>query len=333
MRIWFNRGYSLAPISAAIMAAEPSLEVYASVGQGLPARPGPIVTWVEPEGTTAAYLDWVREQISCYGIDVFVPTRYRALVAAADLPCKVALPASSPTLALLEDKYAFAEATSAMDCHLPTQLVADSDALERAIAEYAGREGPAAIPCIKPRNGVNGEGFWILTKDGPMCHLRNPDARRIRSDLYISALREQEQEGAAHDLVLMEYLPGPEVSFDILCQDGQLLKYAARTKLPNGDQAVQSAHLLEHHVASLVAMFGLSGVVNAQFRRHADGSWKILEINARPAGGSVYSESVGCGILVDWARLLTGMITPDNVGRNVVDTHIRFVSSVEQVSI
>ncbi|EZP84317.1 MULTISPECIES: ATP-grasp domain-containing protein [Sphingomonadaceae] len=329
MRIWFNRGYSLAPISAAIMAAEPSIEVYASIGQGLPARPGPIETWVEPEGSTAAYLDWVKNQISCYGIDIFVPTRHRTLIATADLPCKVALPASPPTLALLEDKYSFAEATSVLDCHLPTQLIAGSDALERAITDYAGQ----VPPCIKPRNGVNGEGFWILTKDGAMRHLRNPDARRIRGDLYISALREQEHEGASHDLVLMEYLPGPEVSFDILCDDGQLLKYAARTKLSNGDQTVQSAHPLERDVASLVAMFGLSGVVNAQFRRHADGSWKILEINARPAGGSVYSESVGCGILADWARLLAGMVTPDNIGQNAVDTHIRFASSIEQVLI
>ncbi len=329
MRIWFNRGYSLAPISAAIMAAEPSIEVYVSISEGLPSRPGPVETWIEPEGITATYLDWVREQISCYGVDIFVPTRHRTLVATALLPCKVALPASPITLSLLEDKYAFAQATSALDCHLPTQLVAGSDALERAITDYAGEK----LPCIKPRNGVNGEGFWILTKDSPMRHLRYPDARRIRSDLYISALRAQEQEGAAYDLVLMEYLPGPEVSFDILCQDGQLLKYAARTKLSNGDQIVQSAHPLERHVASLVAMFGLSGVVNAQFRRHADGSWKVLEINARPAGGSVYSESVGCGILADWARLLTGMIAPDRISRNAVDTRIRFASSVEQVSI
>src|SRR3546814_11156841 len=69
----------------------------------------------------------------------------------------------------------------------------------------------------------------------------------------------------------MPYLPGPEISFDILAVHGKMLKYAARTKLGTGRQHIVSRHPLEDLVASIVAKFSLHGVVNAQFRRAEDG--------------------------------------------------------------
>src|SRR3546814_3030735 len=78
-----------------------------------------------------------------------------------------------------------------------------------------------------------------------------------------------------------------------------MLEYAARTNLGTGRQHIVSRHPLENLVASIVAKFSLHGVVNAQFRRAEDGRWLLLEINARPAGGVVYAEQVGCGLIAD----------------------------------
>src|SRR3546814_5513376 len=99
-----------------------------------------------------------------------------------------------------------------------------------------------------------------------------------------------------------------------------MLKYAARTKLGTGRQHIVSRHPLEDLVASIVAKFSLHGVVNAQFRRAEDGRWLLLEINARPAGGVVYADQVGCSLIADWAGLLTGRLTPDTNDRSEVNT-------------
>src|SRR3546814_20321241 len=96
------------------------------------------------------------------------------------------------------------------------------------------------------------------------------------SDLqYLAAVRDQELRGPIDDIVVMPYLPGPEISFDILAVDGKMLKYAARTKLGTGRQHIVSRHPLENLVASIVAEFSHHGVVNAQFRRADDGPWQI----------------------------------------------------------
>src|SRR3546814_359097 len=150
----------------------------------------------------------------------------------------------------------------------------------------------------------------------PMAHLKDSERSCIRPEQYLSAVRDQELRGPIDDIVVMPYLPGPEISFDILAVHGKMLKYAARTKLGTGRQHIVSRHPLEDLVTSIVAKFSLHGVVNAQFRRAEDGRWLLLEINARPAGGVVYEAQVGCSLLADWAGLLTGRLTPDTARKS-----------------
>lgn len=331
MRIWFNRGFSLAPIAALMRAAVPGLDVFISVGAGKPQYDGPTASWIEPDCTIPDYLDWVREIIATHAIDIFIPTRHREAIAQADLPCRVELPATLPVLHLLEDKYAFADAIGSEPFHLRTELIGSSAALSQALIDFAASHPEGAIPCVKPRAGVNGLGFWMLTQKGATTHLDDPDRRRIRADLYIDALRARETEAPVKDLVLMEYLPGPEISFDILAHRGTLLKYVARTKLPSGRQHIQSEHPLSPEVSGLVARFALHGLVNAQFRRADNGDWKLLEINARPAGGVVYAEQAGATLLADWARLLTGAITPGDIDLGRIDTEVSFSTCAHPV--
>lgn len=332
MRIWFNRGFSLASISQAMMSAEPGLEVFASVARGKPQHTGPVETWVEPETDPGNYLKWVQDKVAENAIDVLIPTHYRNTLRDAELPCRVEFPASQEVLKLLEDKFRFAEDLRAVEFHLETELVTSSAQLEAAIATFSERFGEAAIPCVKPRNGVNGFGFWKLIPDKPMAHLENPDAREIKADLYLAALCQQEASKPFRDMVLMEYLPGPEVSFDILAHHGRVVRYAARTKLTTGKQRIQTEHPLSAYAGQLVARYALNGVINVQFRKHMDGSWKVLEINARPAGGVVYAEAVGAGILAGWAGLLTGRLNADALEGTMIDTEISFETAVQRLA-
>src|SRR3546814_5560577 len=91
----------------------------------------------------------------------------------------------------------------------------------------------------------------------PMAHLKDSERRCIRPEQYLTAVRDQELRGPIDDIVVMPYLPGPEISFDILAVNGEMLKYAARTKLGTGRQHIVSRHPLEDLVASIVAKFSL----------------------------------------------------------------------------
>ncbi|MBT0671477.1 ATP-grasp domain-containing protein [Novosphingobium profundi] len=332
MRIWFNRGFSLAPIAKAMMAADPTLEVFVSTGAGLPIYEGPTQTWVEPKLDDQAYLDWVCSQITEHAIDVFVPTARRHLFASADMPCKVHLPADIPTLDLLEDKFLFAKELEADEIHLPTICAQTKGELVEILAEFRAAY-PDIDPCVKPRLGVNGHGFWTLSKTvSPLAHLMNPDARRIREDLFIAALAaEEEEERVIRPLVLMPFLPGPEVSFDVLAHRGAILKYVARTK-EGTRQRLQTSHPLEAAAKALVDRFSLHGIVNVQFRRAEDASWKALEINSRPAGGSVYGEPFGTQLIGDWGGLLSGRLAPEQVSKPTLDLNLEMATGLRELS-
>lgn len=326
MRIFFNRGFSLAPIAKALMAADPSLEVVIGVGDGMPIYPGSHETWIEPSVDDEAYAEWIRTQISQNAIDIFIPTRRRKLLASVHLPCRVHLPANIATLELLEDKFAFAAAIADEEFHLKTLAIDSAADLENILPLFATVLADK-VPCVKPRLGVNGHGFWKLSNGSPMTHILNPDVRVMRQDLFLAALKAQEADGTLSQFVLMEYLPGPEVSFDVLCNHGTILKYVARTKEAS-HQRLQTNHPLEVAAQNLVARFSLHGVVNVQFRKAYDGSWKALEINARPAGGSVYGEDFGTSLLADWGGLLTGRLTPETVSQPDLDFKLQMVSNL-----
>lgn len=328
MRIWFNRGFSLAPIAKAMIAANPSLEVIISVQEGAAIKEGPTATWFEPTCDDETYYEWACEQILENDIDVFVPTRRRRLFEGY-VPCKVHLPATQTNLEMIEDKYVFAKTMLGQDFHLETLSACSSEDLRAQLIKWATRN-PGKIPCVKPRYGVNGHGFWKLTHGSALSHLMNPDDREIRQDLYLQAIEAVEKTGSMQPIVLMEYLPGPEVSFDVLAHEGKILKYIARTKL-GSIQHLQSTHPLEEAAATLTAAYDLHGLVNIQFRKARSGAWKVLEINARPAGGCIYSEEFGGGLIGDWGALLAGHVRPEQITRPTIDVQIEMVSTPVRV--
>jgi phosphoribosylamine-glycine ligase len=331
MRIFFNRGFSLAPIAKAMMAADPSLAVYISTGEGMPSYDGATATVVEPSLPNSEYLAWVEHQITANQIDIFIPTRKRALLATTSLPCRVEMPGAPEVLALLEDKHAFAAALTDQEFHLPTLTANGSQELRDALEQFRQTARAHAIACVKPRHGVNGHGFWKFDAKSPTSHLLDPDSRSIQPEMFLAAMEAEERcYGQAKPVVLMEFLPGPEVSFDVLAYQGSILRYIARTKLEDR-QHLQSSHSLEPAARELVRRFNLTGVVNVQFRKAEDGSWKVLEINARPAGGSVYAEQFGGRLLADWAGLLTGRIGANDVDQTSIDLEIAFESKLALV--
>src|SRR3546814_15685980 len=53
-RIWFNRGFSLAPIAGLTRAADPSLDVFVSVAHQSAHYNGPTDPWIDGDGLAPA---------------------------------------------------------------------------------------------------------------------------------------------------------------------------------------------------------------------------------------------------------------------------------------
>lgn len=328
MRFWFNRGYSLEPIAKAMMKAHPDLEIYTSPKAGAPLHQGVSGSWNDLDTTNMdedsdEYASWAVDRIAENQIDVFIPTANRKSISKYAMQCNVHMPADMDCLNIIEDKYEFSKSIEDQESCLHTFLVEGQKAEQtlNLILQFFHTFKEGLTLCAKPRRGVNGHGFWILKGEDHSSHILHSEMRIITPQAYAAALKEQSRHQQVDDIVIMEYLPGPEVSFDILAHEGQMLKYIARTKA-NGMQHLQSEHPLADIARYLVKKFKLHGVVNVQFRKAKDGSWKVLEINARPAGGVVYGEEFGGTVLADWAALLMGKkqakdIKPDNIDLKV----------------
>jgi len=321
MRIWFTRGFSLQAIGACVQEALPAHHVLISGGPG---RPGDRFVAIEEPGTgdEASYLDFVRATVAREAIDLVVPTRRAALLDRSrdGIACRIETAAPAASLDTINDKLAFARALGD-DPLLPVGFAVHGlDDFDRAIAWFEER---GKVACIKPAKGVNGAGFQTLIDDDLLTQLAFPDRREIRPEVMRTAIRAAERAGTLEPQIVMEFLPGEELSFDALCWHGRLLKYAVRTKIDEQVQTLVTRHELAGEVAALIERFALHGLVNVQFRHRADGTPAILEINPRPAGGSVFSEQAGGGLIGDWARLLAGEMQAREVASTDIAVTLR----------
>lgn len=165
--------------------------------------------------------------------------------------------------------------------------------------------------CVKPVIGVNGSGYWHLTHEDSLI-FSDPDRRRMPPEAYFTGLGIDPN--SSTPLLLGEWLPGPEVSIDILCWEGEPLIHACRTKKIDRDaQHISSNHSMIEHARMLARKFKFHGIISVQYRKDKDGNWKILEINCRPAGGSINSEDAGFGIITGWTLLLIGAARPEDI--------------------
>jgi biotin carboxylase len=98
------------------------------------------------------------------------------------------------------------------------------------------------------------------------------------------------QQPRFRDVLVMQYLPGPERSVDCLAHDGKLICCVVRRKPmgTEGAQLLEENPAIEELARRLTSHFQLGGVFNIQFR-DGDGTPYLLEINPRMSGGLHYA--------------------------------------------
>ncbi|WP_346246950.1 ATP-grasp domain-containing protein [Sphingomonas rustica] len=315
MRLWINRGFSIRELAPMMLAADPDLELFMSERQ-LPAVSRRVTGLPEPESVAE-----VAQIVAERKIDKVWPQRRHALFADALGPERLELPAGTDALATIASKADFATtlANWADDSALPTERFATLAEFDAATARFA----PFGSLCVKPEIGVFGHGFWQLVPGTALSQLAEPDRREIDPAAFRWLVAEAERSGTLIPHVLMPWLPGPEVSIDLLMWRGEVLHGVARTKTDIGVQHIANDHAMLPHAAMLAGRFGLNGLASIQYRKAVDGSWRVLEINPRAAGGIVNSELAGARLVESWTRLLTGRLKPAEVPRPSIDAIVQ----------
>jgi hypothetical protein len=313
MKIWFNQSFSMRNFVRRIGMDRPDIALCVSAIDGqAPVRDVAPCFWTEPARGCVDYTDWLLETAVARGVDVLVPQRgkldvAKALDRFAERGVRVHLTADAETLDLLDEKAAFTASLAGDPFVCPTLVATTVAEFEAAVAVLAA--GGAAA-CVKPVRGVYGAGYWTLDADSALKHLADPDARRIAVEVYAAALRRAEERGEGFALLVMEHLPGLEASVDIVADHGDILLAAVRTKLDASRQRIETHHPLIAHAAGLVARHRLNGGVNVQYKQDRNGAWRILEINARAAGGASYCDEVGIPFCATWIDLVAGVARP-----------------------
>lgn len=297
-----------------MMAAEPSLVLYTATIQTPPgATPLDV-----PGGATPDEIDSI---ITRHGIQAFWPQNYALRMRDEQPRCEHHAAADADTLAMVDDKARF-HLWLGDDERRPIQRLANG--VEQAEHEHRALVADDHETCVKPNIGVNGSGYWRFVREGGFDFLSDPEPREIDFDIWRAAAAARETQTGPIDHLIMEWLPGPEASVDILCWRGRPLVHAVRTKIDANHQRIQSDHEVVAHARSVVERLGLHGPASIQYRLDARGKWRILEVNARPAGGSIHSDDVGFGIISDWARLIAGTRQPDEIEQFEHDVLVKF---------
>jgi len=307
--LWVERGNSRREIVTRMRAATPHLNIFST--PRYPIANSEMITYpaIEEENGAEAF----NEIMEAHGIDALWPHNSARHPNIAHVRGEVHAAAHPDVMSLVDDKVAFAEWLGD-DAYRPyTEEALGVNAIAKIIET---RQNDGHNVCIKPVIGVFGMGYWRFSDDPEASLLNAPDERIIHPDVYLKALEIEERNNEPQRMVVMDYLPGPEVSVDLLAWHGTPLSHAARTKIKTEAverQLIQSEHPVLEHSHMLAARLGFHGIMSLQYRLDKNGDWKMLEINPRPAGGSIHSEDAGFHIISDFAKLVTHEIGPDDV--------------------
>ena len=315
LRIWFNRTYATNAHIVAMLRdnpsgravhvlgshADPSSPVLAACDE---AYPEPAVD--DPD----AYTDWALDFARRHRVDVFIPRLQLAGVAdARDRFTEAGTAVLAPPAAavrLFDDKAAaYADAAGLGVPVPPYRIVHDAAGLARAHAELSDVSDRI---CLKPAVGVGGEGFRVLsTAPLTLAELLGPLSASQPLDRACAALADAERAGTPiPPLLVLPYLPGPEVSVDCLADtDGTLLAAIGRSKSRRSRQITDDPAAVGV-AGALVGAHRISSLCNVQVRY-----WQgpqdpgprpyLLEVNTRMSGGLF--QTALSGLNLAWAAV------------------------------
>lgn len=175
------------------------------------------------------------------------------------------------------------------------RIVETVEQFTRALEELGCPEQPV---CFKPSLSNGSRGFRIITESIDEADLlfnhkpSNPFMRKADAVRILSS-------AAFPELLVSEYLPGPEYSVDCLCNQGVAIAIVPRLrkKMINGisveGEFVKQEAIIDY-CRRIIHELKLNGNIGIQVKQASGGSFLILEINPRVQG--TISAALGAGI-------------------------------------
>lgn len=232
-----------------------------------------------------------------HGVDVWIPARNQSMAVIAEpvmreLGVAVTIPSTDPgVIAAIRDKHLTYQACDDHELAATPRWVTATGVTElaEAVAFWIDR-GSAC--CVKPVIGEGAVGFRIIdpAHSARAAFTGWPSPVMSPDEFFWHLSRLDTGLGA---VLVSDVLPGDETSVDVASVDGEIAVAVSRRKLSATLQRIDHRPDLEAVVARLAAHWRLHGCWNAQFKTASDGIDRILELNPRPAAGSLHSAAFG----------------------------------------
>lgn len=243
-----------------------------------------------PRGDDPAFADHLLALVRRERVDVVFPTVDSELLSVAERRAEFAaagaavVVASPETLRTCLDKWALHQACAG-----------EVRVSETVVADAAFDPDGVALPVIvKPRTGSGSRGI-----------------RLIETREELAAV---ERDGTQ---LVQEHLPGEEFSIDVIARaDGRVIGVVPRERLKvDSGIAITGRTIhdeaLESYGKRVAELIGLTTVANVQVKRAADGTWALLEVNARFPGTMPLTIAAGIDMPALALREALGETLPD----------------------
>lgn len=263
---------SLDTLDVDVLAAD--LDPYAAGLYLVPAERRFLLPRGDDPGFAAYLLELARRERA----DVVVPTVDSELLPVSELREEFAaagaavVVASPDTLRTCLDKWVLHQACEG-EVRVPASAILDADF------------DPASVTfpvIVKPRTGSGSRGIHLV-RDAAALAAIDPDGTNL----------------------VQEHLPGEEFSLDVIARaDGRVIGVVPRERLKVDSGIAITGRtirdeVLEAYGKRVAELIGLTTVANVQVKRAADGTWALLEVNARFPGTMPLTIAAG----IDMPRL------------------------------
>jgi hypothetical protein len=316
-RIWYSRGLSNVYDALRILRESDTLGeltlLTSHARREVPAMCAADEGWLEPSALSdEQFVDWCVDACRTQGVDVFVPGRRVQVLSAAsqrftEVGTRLLVPAGPEALGRIDRKDHFYVDMAGHDVALPDYRIASTaDEFDAACAALRAQH---ARVCVKPVVSTFGLGFHTLVEaDDEYRKFLGGDPTPVS---FAAARRAIAAARRPRELMVMEYLPGPERSVDCLAQAGTLVTAVSRVK--RGEfQVLETEGPGIEAARAVVRRYGLDGIVNVQ-TRDSRGETRLLESNARMSGGLLYACASGVAFPYWAVRLALGWSGPADV--------------------
>ncbi|KKL05096.1 hypothetical protein LCGC14_2609450, partial [marine sediment metagenome] len=177
----------------------------------------------------------------------------------------------------------------------------------RVAAELHGYPNRSVV--VKPAYSSGSRGVRIVTPE-PWNVERFLSEKPSGLECDLESLSDMLACGAFPELLVMEYLPGPEYSVD--CFRGEHVQIAVpriRTAMRDGistDTTIVDEPEMARHALAIAEQLGLTGVYGVQFKANAEGVPCLLEVNPRVQGTMAASVLAGANVIWMGVREVLG---------------------------